>query len=47
VENGILKVVFVISEDNDDDILTKNTIMELFLKHRGKFLGRVDSSLNG
>jgi hypothetical protein len=47
VEDGILKVVFVRSEDNDADIFTKNTIVELFLKHRGKFLGRVDSSLNG
>ena len=47
IEDGILKVVFVRSEDNDADIFTKNTTVELFLKHTGKFLGRVDSSLNG
>ncbi len=37
IEDGILKVVFVRSEDNDADIFTKNTGGELFGKHTGKF----------
>jgi hypothetical protein len=36
IEDGILKVMFVKSEDNDADIYTKNTTEELFLKHAGK-----------
>ncbi len=40
IEDGILKVVFVRSEDNDADIFTKNTIIELFLKHRNKFISK-------
>jgi len=36
VKDEILKVVLVRLEDNDADIFTKNTIVELFLKHRCK-----------
>jgi hypothetical protein len=35
-EDGILKVIFVKSEDNDADIFTKNTNEELFHKHARK-----------
>jgi hypothetical protein len=36
IESGVLKVVFIRSEDNDADILTKNTPEELFHSHRKK-----------
>ena len=36
IENGILKVEFIRSEDNDADILTKNTSEELFHLHAKK-----------
>jgi hypothetical protein len=39
VEENILKIVFVRSEDNDADIFTKNVTEELFKKHSEKFLG--------
>ncbi len=42
VEDGILKVVFVRSEDNDADTFTDSPIVDLFQKHRCKFLGRVE-----
>ena len=34
IENGILKIVFVKSEDNDADIMTKNLCIRLYDKHR-------------
>jgi len=40
IEDGILKIVFVRSEDNDADVFTKNTVIELFLKHRKKFISQ-------
>jgi hypothetical protein len=36
--NGILKVVFVKSEDNDADIFTKNVSEDLFVKHSDKLM---------
>jgi hypothetical protein len=39
VEENILKIVFVRSEDNDADMFTKNVTEELFKKHSGKLLG--------
>ena len=36
--NGILKVVFVKSEDNDADIFTKNVSEDLFVKHKEKLM---------
>jgi hypothetical protein len=36
IEDGILKVVFVRTDDNDADIYTKNTSEELFIKHASK-----------
>ena len=34
IENGILKIVFVKSEDNDADIMTKNLCIRLYDKHQ-------------
>jgi Reverse transcriptase (RNA-dependent DNA polymerase) len=39
IENGIIKVEFVRSENNDSDIFTKNLGGELFKKHNKKFMG--------
>ena len=36
--NGILKVVFVKSEDNATDIFTKNVSEDLFVKHSNKLM---------
>ena len=36
IESGILKIVFIKSEDNDADIYTKNVSEELFNKHVDK-----------
>ena len=36
IENGIIKVLFIRSEDNDADILTKNTPEDLFHSHASK-----------
>lgn len=33
IEDGIVKVIFVRSEDNDADIFTKNLNTETFVKH--------------
>ena len=38
VEQGIVKIVFVRSEDNVADVLTKNTSLEIFKKHASHFL---------
>ena len=38
VEDGILKIVYVQSEENDADVFTKNLSGELHGKHTGKFM---------
>ena len=38
VENGILKIVYVISKNNDADIMTKNTDSSTFWRHTKKFM---------
>lgn len=38
IEEEILKVVFVGTEDNDADIFTKNVVQELYEKHSKKFM---------
>jgi hypothetical protein len=38
IVDGIIKVVFVKSEDNDADVMTKNVSEELFLKHSDKLI---------
>lgn len=42
IEDGILKIVFVRSEDNTSDIFTKNLGGELFVKHRGNMVSEMD-----
>ena len=38
VEDGIIKVSYVTSENNDADVFTKNTNEATFLKHSSKFM---------
>ena len=40
VEDGVLKIVHVKSEENDADIFTKNLGSELHGKHAVKFVGK-------
>ncbi len=37
-ENGILKIIFVKSEDNDSDTMTKNLGGDLYSKHSKKLI---------
>jgi hypothetical protein len=46
IKDGILKVIFVKSENNDEDILTKNTTEELFHKHAKKDVEKVNKDNN-
>ena len=39
VENRVVKIIFVKSSDNDNNILTKNLSTELHEKHSKKILG--------
>ena len=39
-ENGIIKIIFARSEDNDSDILPKNLQSELFGNHSRKLIKR-------
>jgi hypothetical protein len=41
VEDGIIKIEFVKSNDNDSDIFTKNVYQETYERHVKKFLGYV------
>jgi hypothetical protein len=47
IEDGIVKIVFVKSEDNDSDIYTKNLGEELFYKHSGKYIQALDDDGKG
>ena len=38
ITSGILKIIFIKSEDNDADIYTKNVSEELFDKHSSKYI---------
>ena len=42
VEDGIVRVEFVRSNDNDSDIFTKNVNQEMYEKHAMKFLGSIE-----
>ena len=37
-EDGIIKIVFVCSEDNESDVMTKNTSKPIYEKHVNKFM---------
>jgi hypothetical protein len=39
IESGVLQVNFVRSNDNESDIMTKNTTRDLFEKHQNKWFG--------
>ena len=39
VEDGIIKIIFIQSGDNDSDIMTKNVNGDLLDKHAGKLIG--------
>ena len=45
VEDGVLQVIFVSTDDNDSDIFTKNTSQKVFNKHTPKFLQEVPSEV--
>ena len=47
IEDGIVKIVFVKSEENDSDIYTKNLGEELFHKHSGKYIQAIDDDGKG
>ena len=38
IEDDILKLVFIRSEDNDSDIFTKNTNEDIFTRHSNKMI---------
>ena len=40
VEDGVLKLIFVKSEDNESDIMTKNCPSDLHKKHSSKIVKR-------
>jgi hypothetical protein len=42
LEDGIIRVEFVKSSDNDSDIFTKNVNQEMYEKHAIKFLGNIE-----
>ena len=47
IEEGIIKIIFVRSKDNDADIFTKNLPKELFNKHRDSVMdGNQNEGLN-
>jgi hypothetical protein len=45
IEDGFIQIVFVKSCDNDADLFTKNVSKDIYNKHVGKFLGKVDEEL--
>jgi len=44
VEQGVVKIVFVRSENNKADILTKNTSRDTYLKHVQELLSRISTT---
>jgi Reverse transcriptase (RNA-dependent DNA polymerase)/gag-polypeptide of LTR copia-type len=44
IEDDVLKLLFIRSEDNDADIFTKNTSEELFNKHSSKFVEEIETT---
>ena len=38
IEDGVVKVVFVRSEDNDADLFTKNVSSDIYEKHMSKLI---------
>ena len=46
IEDGIFKVIFIRTDDNDADIYTKNTSEELFVKHQSKNMVPIEEAEN-
>ena len=47
VEEGVLKIIFVKSADNDSDICTKNTVKEVFNRHSKKIITEAPKDKEG
>jgi hypothetical protein len=47
IEDGLIKIIFVKSKDNDADIFTKNLDGESFQRHVVKFLGEPTNNRKG
>ena len=47
VEDGIIKIEFVRSMENDSDIFTKNVTQEIYEKHVRNFLEDTTGEYNG
>jgi hypothetical protein len=47
IEDGIIKIIFVKSEENDSDIYTKNLGEEAFKKHSGRYSQALDDDGKG
>ena len=45
VQDGILKIVYISSENNDEDIFTKNTDEKTFWRHTKKFMNYDDVNM--
>ena len=43
IEDGIIKIIFVKTADNDNDIMAKNLGSELHFKHAGKMISMKES----
>ena len=43
IEDGIFKIEFVKSDENDADIFTKNTTEEIFVKQSSKLVGNIET----
>ena len=46
MENRMVKIMFVRSEENNLDVFTKNLMREIFCRHNEKFLVEVDDKVN-
>ena len=46
IEDGIIEVEFVRSENNDSNIFTKNLGRELFKRHSGKIMAEKHNNVN-
>jgi hypothetical protein len=44
IEDGVLKLIFIRSYDNDADIFTKNTSEETYNKHSNKLIESINTT---
>ena len=45
MENGVVKIMFIWSEENNADVFTKNTTKSVFEKHTKKFMVDVEEEI--